>query len=226
MLDPVEFGKAMAAIVKEATAPLLRRIEELEARESPAVPDVVREVLGSDALRTLVNMEAEAYLSENPPADGEKGEPGGDGAGIADLLIDRDGNLVATMTDGRMKNLGAVVGRDGETGRDGVDLTEIALEFDGDRTVIVRGKSGSVTKRLAVPLWRGYWSAGVTAEKGDIYTHNGTAYIAVIDGPKVEPGVGKYDHEWKVFTRKGRDGRDGSGVPKSGPVKLKGGDDA
>lgn len=32
MLDPTEFGKAMAAIVKDATAPLLKRIEELEAR--------------------------------------------------------------------------------------------------------------------------------------------------------------------------------------------------
>jgi hypothetical protein len=32
MLDPVEFGKSMAAIVKDATAPLLRRIEDQDAR--------------------------------------------------------------------------------------------------------------------------------------------------------------------------------------------------
>jgi len=33
MLDPIEFGKAMAEIVREHTAPLLKRIEELESRQ-------------------------------------------------------------------------------------------------------------------------------------------------------------------------------------------------
>lgn len=252
MLDPVDFGKAMAAIVKEATAPLLKRIEELEARqpeqgppgdpgrdaEPVEVSEVVREILGSDELRTLVNLEAVAYMKENPPADGEdgepgrdgepgkKGDPGKDGAGIADLLIDRDGNLTATFTDGRMKSLGLVVGKDGAPGRDGsdgADLTEIGMDFDGERTVTVKGRTGEVTKRVPVPLWRGYWSQDVVAEKSDILTHNGTAYIAIVDNPKCEPGVGKYDHEWKVFTRKGRDGKDGrNGIDKTAPVKVKG----
>ena len=248
MLDPVDFGKAMAAIVKEATAPLLKRIEELEARqpeqgppgdpgrdaEPVEVSEVVREILGSDELRTLVNLEAVAYMKENPPADGEdgepgrdgepgkKGDPGEDGAGIADLLIDRDGNLTATFTDGRMKSLGLVVGKDGAPGRDGADLTEIGMDFDGERTVTVKGRTGEVTKRLPIPLWRGYWSEKVVAERGDILTHNGTAYIAIVDNPKCEPGVGKYDHEWKVFTRKGRDGKDGrNGGDKTAPVTVK-----
>lgn len=252
MLDPVDFGKAMAAIVKEATAPLLKRIEELEARqpeqgppgdpgrdaEPVEVSEVVREILGSDELRTLVNLEAVAYMKENPPADGEdgepgrdgepgkKGDPGKDGAGIADLLIDRDGNLTATFTDGRMKSLGLVVGKDGAPGRDGsdgADLTEIGMDFDGERTVMVKGRTGEVTKRLPIPLWRGYWSEKVVAERGDIMTHNGTAYIAIVDNPKCEPGVGKYDHEWKVFTRKGRDGKDGrNGVDRTKPVSVEG----
>lgn len=251
MLDPVDFGKAMAAIVKEATDPLLKRIEELEARqpeqgppgdpgrdaEPVEVSEVVREILGSDELRTLVNLEAVAYMKENPPADGEdgepgrdgepgkKGDPGKDGAGIADLLIDRDGNLTATFTDGRMKSLGLVVGKDGAPGRDGsdgADLTEIGMDFDGERTVTVKGRTGEVTKRLPIPLWRGYWSEKVVAERGDILTHNGTAYIAIVDNPKCEPGLGKYDHEWKVFTRKGRDGKDGrNGVDRTKPVDLK-----
>ena len=220
MLDPVEFGKAMAAIVNEATAPLVKRIEELEARQPEIdVSDVVRELLSADGIRHLVGLEVDAFLTENPPA------PGKDGAGIADLLIDRGGSLVATFTDGRMKELGEVVGKDGAPGRDGkdgADLTELSMEFDGERTVIVRGKSGDVSKRLPVPLWRGYWSEKVVAERGDILTHNGTAYIAIVDNPKCEPGVGKYDHEWKVFTRKGRDGKDGrNGVDKTAPVKVK-----
>jgi len=83
-------------------------------------------------------------------------------------------------------------------GRDGVDLTELSLDYDGERTVTVKGRTGTVTKRV---------------------------------NPKCEPGVGKYDHEWKVFARKGRDGRDGrNGIDKTKPVDLKkdnpGNDDA
>lgn len=40
MIDPVEFGKAMGEIVRNATAPLLKRIEELEARPQQVVEPV------------------------------------------------------------------------------------------------------------------------------------------------------------------------------------------
>lgn len=207
--------------------------------DTEAIADaVVSKLLDSERFETLADLKAteavQKYMEANPPRDGkdgergpqgEKGDPGKDGAGVADLLIDRDGNLVATMTDGRTKSLGVVVGKDGapgRDGRDGSDLTELSLDFDGERTVVVRGKSGEVTKRLPVPLWRGYWSQGIAAEKGDVLTHNGTAYIAVVDNPKCEPGVGVYEHEWKVFARKGRDGRDGrNGIDKTKPVDLK-----
>lgn len=45
MIDPVEFGKAMGALVKEATAPLLQRIDQLEKQLAeiamPTAADVV-----------------------------------------------------------------------------------------------------------------------------------------------------------------------------------------
>lgn len=44
MIDPVEFGKAMGALVKEATAPLLQRIDQLEKQLEaivvPSAPEV------------------------------------------------------------------------------------------------------------------------------------------------------------------------------------------
>ena len=41
MIDPVEFGKQMAAIVREATAPLVERISELEkARSDAPAPEI------------------------------------------------------------------------------------------------------------------------------------------------------------------------------------------
>lgn len=50
---------------------------------------------------------------------GEKGDPGKDGIGLADAMIDREGNLILTMTDGRHKMLGAVLGKDGVQGPQG-----------------------------------------------------------------------------------------------------------
>ena len=47
-----------------------------------------------------------------------------DGLGIAGSFIDRDGNLIVTMTDGTAKELGPVVGRDGRDA-EVPDLSEI-----------------------------------------------------------------------------------------------------
>lgn len=106
MLDPQEFGKAMAAIVREAIAPLEARIKELEAREpmkgdpgekgADAEPieiaAVVAEVLAGDEMKTLSALHAEEavarYFAANPVqhgkdgAPGAKGDPGNDGASI------------------------------------------------------------------------------------------------------------------------------------------------
>jgi hypothetical protein len=245
MLDPVEFGKAMAAIVNEATAPLVKRIEELEARQrengDPALPveidvsDVVKELLASDGIKQLVGLEVESFLTENPPPAGKDGEPGKDGAPgepgksvtLDDVSVFLEAAVAKHVLDFERRaseKLDKAIERIPvpKDGRDGVDLTELSVDFDGERTVTVKGRTGTVTKRVPIPLWRGYWSPDVVAEKSDILTHNGTAYIAIVDNPKCEPGVGKYDHEWKVFARKGRDGRDGrNGIDKTAPVKVK-----
>jgi hypothetical protein len=56
---------------------------------------------------------------------GPQGEKGIDGIGLADALIDRDGHLVLTLSDGRTKSLGVVQGRDG---RD-VDMTVVETKI-------------------------------------------------------------------------------------------------
>src|SRR5690606_12210898 len=228
MLDPVEFGKAMAAIVNEATAPLVKRIEELEARPVEIdVSDVVKELLSADGIKQLVGLEVDAFLTENPPPPGKDGKS----VTLDDVSLFLDAAIAKHVLELERRASDTIARAIDKIpapkdGRDGVDLTEVGLEFDGERTVTVKGRTGEVSKRLPIPLWRGYWSEGVVAERGDILTHNGTAYIAVVDNPKCEPGVGKYDHEWKVFTRKGRDGKDGrNGIDRTKPVNLKKPDD-
>ena len=224
MLDPVEFGKAMAAIVNEATAPLVKRIEELEARPVEIdVSDVVKELLSADGIKHLVGLEVDAFLTENPPPPGKDGKS----VTLEDVSLFLDAAIAKHVLELERRASDTIARAIDKIpapkdGRDGVDLTEVGLEFDGERTVTIKGRTGEVSKRLPIPLWRGYWSEGVVAERGDILTHNGTAYIAIVDNPKCEPGVGKYDHEWKVFTRKGRDGKDGrNGIDRTKPVNLK-----
>lgn len=254
MLDPAEFGKAMASIVKDATAPLLKRIEELEARQPEKgekgdpgadappveidVADVVKQLLATDALAQIVGLEVAAHLEENPPAagkdgergpqgerglDGKDGADGNDGAGIADLMIDRDGALVASMTDGRMKSLGVVVGRDGKNGdpgKDGRSVEDFTRTYSPETHEIIERWNGGQELRYPAGGIRhkGYWNPGVKATAGDSWTHNGNLWIAVRD-TGAEPTTECKD--WTIGARKGRDGRDGKdGKPPPGPVKL------
>lgn len=230
-LDVKALGVEIGALIADTVAPLLKRIEELEARQPAAqdappveldVAEVVKELLATDGVKHIVGMEVAAHMAENPPPAGEKGDPGQDGAGIADLLIDRDGNLTATFTDGRMKSLGVVVGKDGAPGapgRDGADFSDVSIDYDGERTITIKGRGGEIVKRVPIPLDRGYWSQGQSHEKGDVVTHNGVAFIAKRD-TSAEPKTENSD-DWRILARKGRDGKDGrNGIDKTGPVKL------
>lgn len=265
MIDPIEFGKQMGAIVRDSCAPLMKRIEELEARalergekgeagepgkdaDPIEAAEVVAELLLGDEIKTLVDLHvAEAvakYFETNPVlngkdgsngAQGERGEKGDigesgldgkDGVGLADTLLNQKGELVLTMTDGRIRELGVVIGKDGATGKDGADLSDVSFDYDGHRTFTIKAKGGEVVKTyvLPIPLDAGYWRDGTSeAQKGDILTHDGNAWIALSD-TKSKPGHDTKT-DWRLFARKGRDGNDGKNGRDLGPapaVKLNG----
>lgn len=125
MLDPTEFGKAMGGIVREAVAPLLKRIEELEARQlergekgEPGEPgqdadpislaDVCAELLATDGLKTLIDLHvAEAVAALPVPENGKDGERGPQGERGAD-------------------------GAKGDAGEDGEGLAAFIINRDGE----------------------------------------------------------------------------------------------
>ena len=255
MIDPTEFGKAMGVIVREATAPLLKRIEELESRQAERgekgpqgepgqdaepvlVADVVAELVKSDHIGPVIDLyvaEAVAkHFEANPVRDGKdglpgaagecgepgtKGEPGADGVGLAGAVIDREGALTLTLTNGETKSLGVIVGKDGANGKDGADFTEVEFDYDGERGLIIRGKGGEIVKRLPIPIDRGYWSDGKSFEHGDVTTHDGAVFIALRD-TKAKP-CKENAEDWRIMCRKGRDGKDGrNGIDLTKPVKL------
>lgn len=216
--DHIEFAKAMGAMIREAVDPLHERIRGLEGR------DLVKETLESDRIETLVDLHVAAYLEANPPKDGDKGEkgdPGKDGLDVKDLFRADGGRLMAVMSDGTTKDLGQYVGKDGEKGKDGADFTEVEFDYDGERTLTIRGKGGEIVKRLPIPIDRGYWAEGKSAEKGDVLTHNGTAFIALRD-TRAQP-CKENAEDWRIMARGGRDGRHGrNGIDKTAPVKVNG----
>ncbi|MFP5434218.1 MAG: hypothetical protein ACLGIM_14045 [Alphaproteobacteria bacterium] len=144
---------------------------------------------------------------------GEQGEAGKDGAGIADLVIDRDGNLIASFTDGRLKALGQIIGKDGRDGIDGkdgipfgVDDLNMSLMEDG-RTIRLAFAKGETEYafQIGVPtmIYRGVYREGSAYEQGDTVTWGGSLWHAD------KATTGKPDGgDWTLAAKRGRDGRD------------------
>ncbi|MDB6455011.1 hypothetical protein [Falsirhodobacter sp. 20TX0035] len=155
-------------------------------------------------------------------ADGKDGANGRDGAGIADLIIDRDGALIASMTDGRMKNLGRIIGKDGADGRhghdgkdgrdgaDGASLQDFTVDINGPRPVLRCITAGKV-KEIPIPGFvdRGVFKDGSGYLPGDGVTFGGSFWICQKD-TNAKPGESE---DWRLAVKKGRDGKDGAMVP-------------
>lgn len=149
-----------------------------------------------------------------PGRDGADGKDGTDGRGVKDLLIDREGQLVATMSDGEMKVLGPVVGSDGKRGkdgRDGFDLTSFeTVVLDDDRTVEFKFISGEhehiATMKWPNAIYRGVFKDGEEYDRGDMATWAGSLWHCDVP-TKEKPGT----ESWTLACKKGRDGKDARG---------------
>ena len=194
------------------------------------------DTLGAD-LGRLTERLAEVEAREPVPGpQGERGEkgdpgapgaPGADGVGLAGALIDRDGQLVVTLTNGETKALGPVVGKDGAPGKDGaagrdaLDLEDFDAEVLEDgrtiRLTLARGETRlDRTLKLAVPIYREIYRPEEAYEKGDAVTYGGCLWVATDDAPEGAPGEGK---GWRLAVKKGRDGRNGND-PASRPARV------
>lgn len=142
-----------------------------------------------------------------------------DGVGIAGAVIDRDGNLVVTLTDGKQVPLGRVIGKDGDPGLAFEDMTEETA--DDGRTVIRRYSRGEQVKEFrhtfAVVLDRGVFKDGTEYVKGDGVTSGGSFWIAQKE-TKERPGT---SDAWRLAVKKGRDGKDSQAPAGPATVKLR-----
>ena len=81
------------------------------------------------------------WTSTGVVATGAKGDKGDQGIGIKSAALDQDGNLIITLTDDSIQNLGKIVGAngadgvdgtDGANGQDGVGVKSAALDQNGN----------------------------------------------------------------------------------------------
>lgn len=221
--------KALESRIERQIAPLLSRLAVLEERQVPTTSQVASEILGSDELSTLVDLHVAEAVAQIEPIKGEKGDPGEhghdgedgvdgkDGIGLAGALIDRDGNLIVTMTNGEAKSLGPVVGRDG---KDGIGITELVRSYDPKAHEIVEKWADKEIRYPAGGIYHGgYWREGTKAAAGQTWNHAGNCWIAKID-TKAKPS--RESDDWEIFASKGRDGLDYKHAPPREPVKLHG----
>lgn len=229
--------------------PILKRIEAVEKREPINGKDgrdgvdgkdaspITREQI-MDAVRAMPDVFAEAvkeYLAANPPApgkdgcdgidgkdgaNGRDGVDGKDGISLAGAMVDREGQLIVTLSNGEHKPLGVVVGKDGKDGRNGVDgapgekgrdgfsLKDFDAEMLPDgQTILLKFGSGDIleTHELCFPVVvdRGVWREG-SYTKGSGVSFGGSFWIAQEDTTD-KPETSK---AWRLAVKRGRDGKE------------------
>ncbi len=236
--DVREFKDALAEAqspVLAHVASLVTRIADLEARAPVPGPVGATGEKGDPGERGangLNGTNGSDGIHGKDGADGRHGKDGADGRhgiGITAALIDKDGQLVLTMTDGTVHKVGVVVGRtgdmgqkgaDGTNGRDGIDglgFDDMTWEYDGDRTLTVKWQRGEVVKTFPIcapwTIYRGIYQEGQTYERGDSVTYGGSQWIAKQD-TTAKPGLATEDSRaWQLAVKVGREGKVGPQGP-------------
>jgi len=253
MFDPEKFGEAMGAAIRDAIAPLQKKLAEIESQLAKDVPAqiersisaavealpapkdgidadpilIIKEVLAQipSPLKGDIGESGKDGLNGKDGKDGEKGEKGADGLGLAGAMIDREGALQITMTNGEVKNLGKIVGKDGTDGRDGISFDSFEIEYlPESHEMSVKATAAGRTKEVRYPAGgirsRGYWRDGTKAAAGEAWVHDGSLWIATKDTMSKPETKGS---DWIIGARKGRDGevtvKTINGAPP-GPIKL------
>lgn len=225
--------KARVAALEAAPAPEKGDPGENGADGVSPAPEAIAEAFVPLAEQIITGAVVKAVAELSVPV-GEKGEPGergeagtdgkdgADGRGVKELLIDRDGNLVASMDDGEMKSLGPVIGKDGldgndgapgNDGRDGFSIDDFDCRvLEDDRTIELAFRAGE-NEHIATLKWptvidRGVWKEQ-SYDQGDGVTWGGSYWIAQSPNPPGKPDT--KDSGWRLACKRGRDGKDAKG---------------
>ncbi|MFA7523409.1 MAG: hypothetical protein WCY71_10850 [Halothiobacillaceae bacterium] len=164
-----------------------------------------------DDVRPLIEAEIDKAVKQIPVPK--------DGIGMAGAMIDRDGNLIITMTNGETKELGRVVGKDG------LSLESFEMTYDAeDHEVVLKAVAAGRIQEVRYPAGgiqgKGYWRDGNKAKAGEAWTSDGSLWIARKD-TSTKPSTS--NDAWFLAARAGRNGETVIKKVKEGPqppIKL------
>ncbi len=197
LLDVEKFVGGLHDYLSKAFAPLVKRLEVLEAQRpergekgeagpqgAPGAAGVDgRSITLDDVLPVLKSMQSEWAL------DFEK---------RAQSLFQKAVDAIPRPIDGK----------DGRDGLDGIGWDSMRVEHDGRRGfeyIFTKGEDDHAFK-FSVPcvIDAGFFKEGQTYEQGDGVTFGGSYWIAQ-KATSAKPEVGSED--WRLAVRKGRDGK-------------------
>lgn len=208
--------KVRSAVAESAVDPVPPDMNAIESVIGAAVSQQVAKAVADIPLVEPLapDMAALAELVAKAVRDAvdalPKPKDGSDGVGLTAALIDREGNLVLTMADGHIADVGRVVGKDGEHGVPfGPDDIGMDLMEDG-RTLKMSFSKGDTAfefnVQLPVPVYRGVWQEDAAYVDGDMVTWAGSAWHCNAEKATGKPGASP--GEWTLAVKAGRPGRD------------------
>lgn len=154
-----------------------------------------------DSVRAGLQEAIEAKFAERPEP-----QKGADGDGVAGALIDREGCLVLTLSNGETRNLGKVVG---DPGRDGFSLDDFDCQPVDDRTIKLMFTRGDEmhSYELEFPVITdcGVFKEGEQYVRGNAVTWGGSLWIAQRDTSSKPDAP---DSGFRLAVKRGRDGKD------------------
>lgn len=164
-----------------------------------------------------------------------------DGIGLAGAVLDREGSLVITLSDGKMANLGTVVAKEldlkaihktleemvkaiprPKDGLDGFGFDDLSYEFDGVRNLTFKfEREGKEPKVLHIQFptitYKQVYVEGKKYDLGDLVTWGGSMWHCNKNGVTDKPGS---NDNWTLAVKRGRDGKEVVTIPpNNGPVK-------
>jgi hypothetical protein len=222
-LPPAKDGAPGASVDPSEVASLVADAVEKAVGALPVPKDGLS--VTAEDVEPLVQTEVSKAVAALPAAK--------DGVGLTGALIDRDGHLVVTLSDGTAKDVGPVIGRDvdmeavqkqlkaavdaiprpkdgidGKDGVDGIGFEDMDLVVDDEHGVFLRCSRNGVVKefRLPVPYHLGVYQPGVTYAKASCVSWAGSTWIALKD-TTAKPGDGQSD--WRLIVKRGGEGKQG-----------------
>lgn len=234
------------ALLTATNNKLAERVADLEKRERAFHDDIIKLEAGQEAQESALSaLEAREPLKGEkgdpgepgkdgkdgaPGLAGERGREGKSGASLAGAFVDREGNLILTLSDGKALPVGPVVGKDGQPGQPGKDgapgadgapglgFDDLEVIYDGLRNFKFHMKRGTTVKEwsfdVPFPLYARQWKDGNEYKEGDLATWDGSLWHCDIDEPGKPgtPGGG-----WTLAIKRGQDGRPGKDGEKGLP---------